>query len=125
MPGRNGMGPMGQGPRTGRGMGWCSGSHARLAEAAGSFAGMGRGGGRCGGWGHRHGFRATGLTRWQRAPQGWRGRGSGGSVPFPGEDVVATLRQQLHDLEQAFRALQSKVQELDNPAPSTASKERA
>ena len=72
MPGANRTGPMGQGPRTGWGMGWCAGAGARMAPMSrGAGCGMGWGRGRGGGWGQRHGYRATGLTSWQRAQGVW------------------------------------------------------
>ena len=77
MPGGNRMGPMGQGPMTGRGMGWCGGANARVdMPPRGPWVGMGRGGGRGGGWRHRHWYHATGLTGWQRAQMGWPGPGA-------------------------------------------------
>ena len=54
MPGRDGTGPMGHGPQTGGGRGFCGGGPSQ-----------GRGGGR----GRRNHFSATGLTGWQRAAQ--------------------------------------------------------
>ena len=58
MPGGNGMGPMGMGPMTGGGRGFC-------ARSAGTSRGVGRLGSR-GGRGRRNQFYATGLTGWQR-----------------------------------------------------------
>jgi hypothetical protein len=88
MPGGDGTGPIGMGPRTGRGMGLCAGSstpgsmspvggrgfwgHGRgagyptpgyMSPVGGrGFWGRGRGGGR----GRRHWFYATGLPFWAR-----------------------------------------------------------
>ncbi|MFA5160274.1 MAG: DUF5320 domain-containing protein [Candidatus Omnitrophota bacterium] len=58
MPGGDGTGPMGMGPRTGWGRGFC-------ARPAGGSRGVGHIGGR-GGFGWRNQFYATGLTGWQR-----------------------------------------------------------
>ena len=58
MPGGNGMGPMGMGPMTGGGRGFC-------VRSAGTSRGVGRLGG-WGGRGRRNQFYATGLTGWQR-----------------------------------------------------------
>lgn len=64
MPRGDGTGPMGRGPMTGRGLGFCAG----LAVPALMGLAFGRGrGGRGGGWGRRNMFHATGLTGWQRA----------------------------------------------------------
>ncbi len=73
MPGGNKEGPLGQGPLSGRGAGYCGGSGRPGFATAGSRGvggrGQGRGGerGRRGGRrGHRNQFRSTGLTGWQR-----------------------------------------------------------
>jgi hypothetical protein len=58
MPGRNGMGPMGQGPMTGRGMGWCGGANAAIdMPQRGPGLGMGRGRGQGQGRGRGRGPR--------------------------------------------------------------------
>jgi hypothetical protein len=79
MPGRNGRGPMGMGPKSGRGAGYCGGVGAPGYVNAGpgretgvgtgrgfGFMGRGQGGGRHG-W--RHFFNATGLPGWMRFGQ--------------------------------------------------------
>ena len=66
MPGGDRTGPMGMGPRTGRGAGFCAGLGVpgfMNRWFGGGWFGRGRGGGR--GW--RNMFYATGLTGWQRA----------------------------------------------------------
>jgi hypothetical protein len=67
MPFRDGRGPAGMGPMTGRGAGFCAGYPVPgyMNQMPGrwfSGFGLGHGGGR----GHRNWFHATGLTRWQR-----------------------------------------------------------
>lgn len=66
MPRRDGTGPMGMGPRMGRGAGHCGG---QAAEAVAGRVGRG-GGNQRGGHGRRNRFRATGLTGMQRAAMG-------------------------------------------------------
>lgn len=70
MPRGDQTGPMGQGPRTGRGAGKCSGSEVPgFVSAPGGRGAGGGGGGRGrggGGRGRRNMFHATGLTGWQR-----------------------------------------------------------
>lgn len=77
MPGGDRTGPTGQGPRSGWGMGFCSGADkpgfvnaalGRVGRGGGrGQGGSGRGGGnRGGGWRWRNWFHATGLTGWQR-----------------------------------------------------------
>lgn len=65
MPGRDRTGPVGAGPRTGRGMGICNGNNwAGNANPALGFRGgfgFGRGGG---GRGRRNRFYATGVPGW-------------------------------------------------------------
>ncbi len=65
MPGGDRTGPMGMGPRTGRGAGYCAGQGLPVGMNRGFRGGRGAGG--QGGRGHRHMFYATGLTGWQRA----------------------------------------------------------
>jgi len=68
MPGGDRTGPMGMGPRPGRGAGYCAGAGAPGSASRGFGAGGAFGGGRGrGGRGRRNMFYATGLTGWQRA----------------------------------------------------------
>ena len=73
MPGRNRTGPMGMGPMTGRGTGWCTGYAGRNVDypAAGPGCGMGFGWGRGSGGGGRMG----------------RGFGRGGGMRFGGYET--------------------------------------
>lgn len=61
MPGRDGTGPLGAGPRTGRGFGMC-GTAVRPSGGRAVYGYGTRGRGR--GW--RHWFHATGLPGWMR-----------------------------------------------------------
>lgn len=118
------MGPVGQGPMTGRGMGWCGGANAavdRLPRAPG-FA-MGRGGGQGGGWRHRHQYYATGRTGWQRDQMGWPGPGAAFPPDLSKEQELVALRQQAESLEQALGELKSRFQELDMPTPDATGRE--
>ena len=77
MPGGDRTGPMGMGPMTGRGAGYCAGYGAPGFVSGGrGFGGGGRGRGR--GW--RNWFYATGVPGWQRASWGWPAFGFGGGV---------------------------------------------
>lgn len=65
MPGGDGTGPVGMGPMTGRGVGYCAGYPTpgyMIGGVGRGFWGRGRGGG----WGRRNWFRATGLPFWAR-----------------------------------------------------------
>jgi hypothetical protein len=85
MPGFDRTGPMGMGPMTGGGRGFCAFRYPGVGPA---FSGQGSLG-RCGGWGRRNRFYATGLTLRQRGAFNypafrWRGRShgtGGGTVP--------------------------------------------
>lgn len=107
MPGRDGTGPMGQGPMTGGGRGWCGGGAGRgRGMGRGMGAGWGGGGGRGGagagrGWRHRNMFHATGLTGWQRA---------GAGAP---DAELAALRLQAEQLGQALDEVRARIQALD------------
>ena len=72
MPRGNGTGPLGKGPMTGRGAGFCAGNGQAGATVPGAGRGCGFGRGRgMGGGGFGRGFRnmffATGLPGWMRA----------------------------------------------------------
>ena len=66
MPGGDRTGPMGMGPRTGRGAGFCGGAGVPgfISRMGGAFLGRGRG---RGGRGWRNMFYATGLPGWMRS----------------------------------------------------------
>lgn len=87
MPRGDRTGPLGQGPMTGRGMGYCRGTGvagfltSRFGVGAGRGGGWGGGRGR--GWRWRNVFHATGLTAAQRAAQG--------AAAAPAENAVPTM----------------------------------
>ncbi len=112
MPAGDRTGPMGRGPMTGRGAGYCGGSgmpgYANPAPGRGFGMGFGRGwgfGGRGGGGGRgwRHRFYATGLPGWLRS--GWWGAPPYFAAPTPMaereylEGVAQSLQGQLSDIK--------------------------
>jgi len=116
MPGGDRTGPMGEGPRTGWGMGYCGPGAAAEVPAGqvdvgrGFGPGFGRGGGRGrggrgGGRGWRNLFHLTGLTGWQRAAQAE----AQPSQPSTGQEEA--LRQRVTQLEGELAELK---QRLDN-----------
>ncbi|MFH1024732.1 MAG: DUF5320 domain-containing protein [Planctomycetota bacterium] len=115
MPAGNGMGPMGMGPVTGRGMGYCAGTGAPGYENAGRGPGMGRGRGfggggfGCGGRGRRNMFYATGLTGWQRAAMGV---GAPAVQPDP-EMEKNFLRNQAEALQAKLGEVRKRLEELE------------
>jgi len=84
MPGGSGTGPMGMGPMTGRGAGYCAGyptpGFMNPYGGRGFGMGMGRGMGMGGGRGRRNMFYATGMPGWGRAGMGMRAWG--GMAPY-------------------------------------------
>lgn len=95
MPRGNGMGPVGQGPMTGRGAGFCVGSERAGFE---SNRGRGFGGGR---GGHRNRFFATGLT-YQEAS----------AAPFSSSDAddLAVLTRKAEACEAALLKMKARIQ---------------
>jgi len=124
MPGGDRTGPMGEGARTGRGMGYCGpGSAAevpaeRVDVGRGFGPGFGRGGGgrggggrgrggRGGGRGWRNLFHLTGLTGWQRAAQA-----EPQATQAPTEQEQA-LRQRVTQLEGELAELKQRLDKAD------------
>ena len=113
MPRGDRTGPMGFGPMTGRGAGYCTGS-----GMAGFMNLMGGRGGRGRGW--RHWFYATGLPGWARA--GWR-LPAWGAAPYPSvapvppeaveEAELQTLKAQAGSLERTLQVLRRRIERLE------------
>ena len=109
MPGFDGTGPMGQGPMTGGGRGYCA-MPVNIAGGRpfGKGAFYGRGGGR--GW--RNCFYATGLPGWMRAQRGMQAFG-GFDRTVSKEDELVTLKSQAAYLKDELDAIQTRVQDLE------------
>jgi hypothetical protein len=128
MPAGDGTGPMGMGPMTGRGAGYCGGYDAPGWATPGperAFGlGWGRGGawgnrgGRGGGWRHRNWYYATGVPGWARLgygpawgpPPAW-GYDPYAAAPTP-EQETESLRQQAEWLKQQLDAIGQRIEEL-------------
>ena len=98
MPGGDRTGPMGNGPLTGGGFGFCGGDSNTRRFSRSGFGGRQSGFGRGRGWRNR--FWATGRTTWQRAA-----------------DLVDPIRPgnvaaERSDLQQETAALESELQRL-------------
>ncbi len=113
MPFGDRTGPLGQGPRTGRGAGFCGGF--------GVTGSMKRGGcfGRCGGSGGRgwrNQFLATGLTGWERPRGGQRAFVSRNAAEVPTAEPVqqlAALKSQAESLQASLHQMQKRIEELE------------
>jgi len=120
MPFGDRTGPLGQGPRTGRGAGYCSGfavpGSMNQGGGSGSF-GRGRGGG---GRGRRNWFQATGLTGWQRAA------GVSGAPPAPQaaglaesdqtQELAGLLKSLTERFERALESIDNRIEGLAGKA---------
>ncbi|MFY1110938.1 MAG: DUF5320 domain-containing protein [Methanosarcinaceae archaeon] len=126
MPGGDRTGPMGQGSKTGRAMGYCSGSDAP-GYTTGVPAGAGRGAGRGGGPGMgRNAGRGAGQGfRCRRIPGFGRGGGFAARGDYPGyyypapaqsrtesdvnllENRISSLKQELETLTESLKGLRA------------------
>jgi len=94
MPGRDRTGPLDAGPRTGRGLGYCSGYNQRgFANPIRGF----RSGFGIGGRGWRHRFYATAVPGW--------------ITPIP-EQETTDLKAQADWLKGQLEAIQQRIEEL-------------
>ncbi len=107
MPRGDRTGPMGAGPRTGRGAGWCAGyegpGYANPAPRLG--LGLGYRGGRGGGRGWRNMYYATGVPGWARA---------GAVPPVPAaEQELADLKAQAGWLAGQLDVIQKRIEDFE------------
>jgi len=121
MPGGDRTGPMGFGPMTGRGVGWCGrgGSTGSYGFARGGTFGWG--GGR-GGRGWRNRFYATGVPGWAR--NDWGGPW-GQQPPYAGwtepRSELQHLQQVANGLEQDLADIKARIIELENEQKTASS----
>ncbi len=108
MPGFDGTGPMGQGPMTGGGRGYCAVplSGDRPMYTGRRFFGKGQGRG----W--RNCFYATGLPGWMRVQRGMQAFGSFGRA-MSKEDELAMLKNQADFLKEELDTVRTRVQALE------------
>jgi len=102
MPGGDGTGPLGAGPMTGRGAGFCAGFDTPGYAHPAMGRGFGRGGG---GRGYRYGYRATGLPGWMRF--GWGMQVA--STASPSEAERDRLQRQAEMLQQQLDAIRKRL----------------
>lgn len=117
MPRRDGTGPRGMGPMTGRGMGCCAEfvASAAIAPGTGYGLGAGRGGG---GRGWRNWYRASGLPGWARFGQ----FANPTYAPGPATSPVAE-DQERGTLGNQIRALQDQLNTISNRLDQFTAKE--
>ncbi len=120
MPRGDRTGPLGNGPMTGRGAGYCSGSGIPGYKNAGMGHGRGFGGGRCfggGGRGWRNMFYATGLPFWARGypafPAGYEPEGSVNQGQFTPEREVEALKAQSEFFRKQMDVLNGRIKEME------------
>jgi len=112
MPRGDRSGPMGMGPMTGRGAGYCAGSGAPEFANSNPGRGFGRGSG-FGGRGWRNGFRATGRPGWSR----FGGYGAAYSQVDPGQETQA-LRSQADALQSELDFIRKRLAEMEGSSGS-------
>jgi len=101
MPGGNRMGPMGQGPKTGRGMGRCGGANAQgNVRQGGPGLGLGRGRGR---------GRQSGPGGGKRS-----GMPAGGQ---PREDEKRDLQRQAEMLREQLARIEDRLKDVGDSQP--------
>jgi len=112
MPRGDGTGPMGMGPMTGRGAGFCGGRGiAGFVSSPGLGFGRGRGG-RGGGYGRRNMFYATGLTGWQRAAMDVSAPSAAAAAPTA-ETEKQFLETQVEMMQSQLDEVKKRLAELD------------
>jgi hypothetical protein len=114
MPGGDGTGPMGMGPKTGRAAGYCAGY-----EMPGYMNPIpGRGFWGWGGWGRgwRHGYYAAGVPAW--APYGvgispYSAFGGPYTPQMSAEQELEVLKGQAKYFEDALQDINKRIEELE------------
>ncbi len=121
MPRGDRTGPMGMGPMTGRGAGYCSGAGvpgymnpsagggAGWGRGRGFGRGMGRGWGRGGGWGYGMAWGGGGPV----PGYGFPAYGSGTPVQPSPEQEMEILRGQARHFEEGLEEIRKRIQALE------------
>ena len=112
MPGFDGTGPMGMGPMTGGGRGFC----ALPVGQAGNRAFIGRFPGRGGGRGRRNWYWATEMPGWIRAARGLPAFGgwvNPSATGLPTEKELDMLKNQAEFLKRQLEEIQARIANLE------------
>lgn len=116
MPRGDRTGPMGVGPMTGHGAGYCGGVGAPGFMYPAGHPGLAR---RGGGRGWRHWFHATGLPGWARAGSGLPAWGAPVGPPAPIATAtvsgveLTSLKAHAAQLEQTLHSLRQRIENLE------------
>lgn len=109
MPRRDRTGPMGEGPMTGWGYGYCAGNptpgYGNLGLRRGFGRGFGRGGG---GRGWRNRFHAADIPGWANYGPAWPV-----APPMSPEKEVDVLKSQAQNLEETLQQINNRLKELE------------
>lgn len=109
MPGFDGTCPMGMGPMTGGGRGFCAMPAGRIGPRFLGRRFFGRGGGR--GW--RNWYYATGLPSWQRASMGMPAFGVGYRPDLSEKDEAQMLKEEAELLKEELGVIQQRLESLE------------
>ena len=103
MPAGDGRGPVGAGPMTGRGAGFCAGYTAPGYANSPGCGGYGRGG-RGAGMGRRGRFNSAGMPFYGR---GFQGSPYGGQYEYSAEAELRMLKDQADSINERIKVLES------------------
>ncbi|MDP8259950.1 MAG: DUF5320 domain-containing protein [Candidatus Gygaella obscura] len=118
MPRGDGTGPAGQGPTTGRGLGYCAGFSASGYANSGFGRGYGMGAGRGMGRGRRNWFYQTGMPGSVRAGYGMPAYGN------PNQFYAAPSKEeQLDILKNEAESLKVRLKDIDSQLDSLSKEE--
>ena len=116
MPGRDGTGPMGMGPMTGGGRGYCVAPVAGMRPRPLGSRFFGRGGGR----GRRNTYYATGLPGWARAGCGYPAFDRGYMPDLSEKDEAEMLKEEAGALKEELGIIQERLAALEKAQGSNA-----
>ena len=119
MPAGDGRGPIGSGPMTGRGAGYCAGysvpGYANSVRGGGCFGyGRGRGGGRGRGFGNFGGGRPFTERRFQNSPYPYDYEYP--QAEFSAEAEAKMLKQQTEFMQKNIEILNERIRQLESLA---------